>query len=858
MDRLGEKRGFLCRLGQNKWLFLAFCVPVIVMAVAIAASGIYPFGNRVFLSFDAVHQYYPFMLEYREKMVSGQSLFHSWNVGLGSNFWAVLAYYCASPLNVLTLLVPESGVMVLYEALVAIKLGLAGFFCVMFLKKVFGRNDASVAAFGWMYALCGFSGGYFWCIMWLDTFALLPLLMLGLYALVKEGKFRLYVIALFLCLWCCYLIGLYACVFVFFSFFTMCLCLKLTGKQIVGRLVKIAVATVVAIAMAAILLLPVWMSLMHTTRAGSNETPFWEVNATFLQIFGNLGTAIRPTWSEGPPNVYTSLPAVLLAAVYFGSKKIPLRQKLCTAGMLVFLIVSFHWKGTESLWNMMRKTIMLPARFSFLFSFVLVVAGFQVLPQAMEAKKKDLLLMAGTGICLLVLIGASRGLRFAVVNCMVLVAYGVLLLLLTKKKFLPKLMCWGLGLVLVAELTVPLYRCVNQFAREDDHASFPKGKQEISRLLEKVDAEEQGDFYRVGLLPRLVSNDPALYRFRGANMFSSTMDEQMLQHMFMIGMASATSKNSYMYTDLNSPLTNAMVGIDYVIFNDQEAVNDGYLQPVAQEGEVCLYRNTTALSLGFMGENTMKDPIEEVIDPFIRQNDIFTAMTGVEKPIYTCLELKDTKFGNMSVQQYDANRYECTIESGETEGTVQCGFEMPRDGVAYVYVRLHYDAKTYEINGTEYPANISPHIICMGEMKQGEKIDLSWIQREENDHVMVYAAVLDKEVFDEGWKLLADEQMQVEYFDDRSVKGTIEVKEAGYFCTSIAYDEGWTMYVDGKETKITPYQDAWIALENLQPGKHTIELKYTPPGFVAGVVVSGVALVAFALWCVIDSKKKKK
>ena len=43
-----------------------------------------------------------------EKLRNGASLMYTWNIGLGSDFVSVFAYYLASPLNWLVVLFPKS------------------------------------------------------------------------------------------------------------------------------------------------------------------------------------------------------------------------------------------------------------------------------------------------------------------------------------------------------------------------------------------------------------------------------------------------------------------------------------------------------------------------------------------------------------------------------------------------------------------------------------------------------------------------------------------------------------------------------------------------------------------------------
>ena len=85
------------------WAVLAFFIPLILMWVGFACIKVFPFGKEQILVQDAWHQYYPFLVELRSKLINGESLFYTWNNGLGMNFLALAAYYLASPLNLLLL-----------------------------------------------------------------------------------------------------------------------------------------------------------------------------------------------------------------------------------------------------------------------------------------------------------------------------------------------------------------------------------------------------------------------------------------------------------------------------------------------------------------------------------------------------------------------------------------------------------------------------------------------------------------------------------------------------------------------------------------------------------------------------------
>ena len=180
------------------YLAMAFAIPVVGMLTVMLISQFEPFGKYAILYSDMYHQYFPFFVAFRKAILNGESLLWSWNVGLGMDYLGLIAYYLASPLNLLSILVPEGLLLEFFALLVPVRLGLASLFFAIFLKEMFGRYDWSVSVFGAFYGLCAWSLGYLWNIMWLDTFALLPLVALGTVRLLRDRKFILYTVVLFL------------------------------------------------------------------------------------------------------------------------------------------------------------------------------------------------------------------------------------------------------------------------------------------------------------------------------------------------------------------------------------------------------------------------------------------------------------------------------------------------------------------------------------------------------------------------------------------------------------------------------------------------------------------------------------
>ena len=100
--------------------------------------------------------------------------------------------------------------------------------------------------------------------MWLDTFALLPLVALGMVSLLNDRKFVLYTISLFLSVFSNYYIGLFTCIFTLLAFICYEICRWGGFKKFFIDLSLTAVFSILAIGMTAILELPTLAALQTT------------------------------------------------------------------------------------------------------------------------------------------------------------------------------------------------------------------------------------------------------------------------------------------------------------------------------------------------------------------------------------------------------------------------------------------------------------------------------------------------------------------------------------------------------------------------------------------------------------------
>lgn len=86
--------------------------------------------------------------------------------------------------------------------------------------------------------------------------------------------------------------------------------------------------------------------------------------------------------------------------------------------------------------------------------------------------------------------------------------------------------------------------------------------------------------------------------------------------------------------------------------------------------------------------------------------------------------------------------------------------------------------------------------------------------------------------------------------------GNIHVKKDGYFATTIPYDKGFKVKVDGKEVTPEKINTAFLGFP-IKKGNHQIEIHYQSPFLNLGIIISSFGILTFTILCYNDYKKLK-
>jgi uncharacterized membrane protein YfhO len=887
------------------------------MMIIMILGSYEPFGNHYAILYsDQYHQYYPFFVGFRRALLSGESLLFSWDVGMGLDYLGLISYYLASPLNLLSILVPESLTLEYFALLTPIKLGMAGLFFAIFLKNLFGKNDFSIAIFGGFYGMCAWAFGYQWNVMWLDTFALLPLVALGTVWLLRDKKFILYTVTLFLSIFANYYIGFFTCIFVFLLFICYEICRFSGVKRFCMDLGRIALFSLIAIGMTAVLELPALAALQNTQSSVNTFPDYFSLNMVeyekctqareawelyksskeagvggmellglyfdalkpsiapilegMRQVAGNTGGGLEPSFKEGLPNLYCGVGTLVLAFLFLTAKGIKIRDKICSVALLVFFMLSFIIRQLDYIWHGFHFTNMIPYRFSFLFSFVLLYMAYRAWLIRDSFKLWQLIVAGGLSVGILMCSEERNTFVYLSYNLSVLLlvlgvfVYGIVEHWLDKREEDPlepealakrqvrrsKQTTLALTIILGLELVLNVANFGVRFPCTSV-TDYPKGTMNSASAIRYMKEREQyGDFFRAEVTHNQTLNDGALNGYNGITTFTSSANVRVTEFMEALGYGAKNTYNRYSFEE-SSPVCNLFLNLKYMIERDGDVEPNKYFDTIHHFGNVYLQKNNAYLPLGFLAESTLSElDVDAVVSNYYYQNNLFKIATGLEENVWNLLPSRRLSVSSSGITlgtQTSSGFTGYTADAGA--GTLVYTYQIDQDGFLCLDMTMsaHNSFRVYKNDKELYSESLSlPQMLAVGDVVLGDTIKVEiYCQQGKNGSVNIRPGILNDRVFRQGYEILAASTWDLTEFSTTNIEGTINCNRDGLMYTSIPYDGNWVATVDGETAEITLVGDCMMALA-LTEGEHTVTFTYRNKAFTTGLMISLLCAAAFA------------
>ena len=852
-----EKKPFHENMQDNWCYYLSFAIVAVVMLVVCIAEKIAPFGENSLTLVDSVHQYLPFFSELRDKLLHERSLLYTWNVALGSNFVSLAAYYLMSPFNLLLLLFGKEQIAAVTCFLMCLKIALTAVAMVHFLSYKDGekKRNSLIVAISVAYAFSNYVIGYNWNTMWLDCIMIFPLIMLGFQRMLEERDPKLYVLSLFYALYCIYYIGYIIGLFLVLWFFVY---EHKTVKRFFINGFRFAVYSLLSGGMAAFILLPAYHGIMATA-AGDMAIPKGTWYGNIFVMLRQLLVFTKPITNQifdGGVNLYCGMLAVLTMFLYLFVKEHPWK-KFRKYVLLVLLVISFNHGTLNYIWHGMHDQYGIPNRFSFVFIFVLLVMAYDAVQSITEIDIyfviSSTLLAGAFAFACKQQAGATIGKYTLPASLVLLVIYGVTCCLRTSKKITHATYISVIGSVCLVELVANAAYgfSENGYCHYKQYYKTSPAVTEANVRVREMAEEEQAGFYRSELMNYTVLDEASWHNMPSVSTFNSTVMGPVVTTMGKLGFY--TGANEFLYRGY-TPFTNAIFNIRYLLERPGDLNNFDYNYKETVDN-VSIYENPYPTSIGFAVSNNVKDWDQSRYSAMIAQNTLAYDMTGYGgffQDEYPAISVTS----DTAKVSYENNQVSFTANASGPM-CFMLSFTADHAGDYYVNCRGNYVTKIrFYKNGQEIAYDrYQIQIFHLGQLEAGDYISIEYEYSNVSGSEVApfYVATFHQNVFENVYRELTNHMLEVETVKDGYVYGTIEMPEDKTLFTSIPYDEGWTVKVDGKKVDYYKVAGAFIGVD-IGAGSHTVEFSYMPQGMLLGIAISVICMVLLLVSLQVEKK----
>ena len=852
---------------KKRYYTLSILIPAVMILAIFLLFTITPFGNRTWLTIDLGQQYVDFFSYYQDTLLHHpEQFFYSFSKSIGGEMVSLWAYYLLSPFNLLFLLIPRSSIAMGVTLLIFLKLFSCTVSFAVLLDVKFKQRNWTTLLFALSYGFMSYLSANQFNVMWLDALIGLPLIILGVDALLQRKNPLYYVLPLTLTILSNYYTGYMICLFLglYFPYAYLMTNDSFSWKSFIKQFGRFLFYSVLSVGLIMVILLPTFYSLLGSK--GTATTIAWSLKSEYNPLLMAsklfIGSFDFHEMQKGYPNIFVGSLALFSFLCYFKEKRISLFQRLYALFIAIVLLISFNIEMFDKLWHAGQFPNWYSYRFSFLFSFWIVFLGYQ-----WALKKKTigvretfvyfiLILAAGIGFILFPQdylqgwqIALGFGLSMGILYSLILIGRGKRM----HQNFLISFVVIELLLNSIITLSRLGYEMNSEFS------AYQSSLENWSTVLRPA----KNEFYRSEKTMLRSKNDSLQVPTYGVSHFSSTFEKETEKFFDAIGVRQGTAYVNYSNGTL---LTDALLGIKNTFIETTDATyNERWerkdledLPTIANFDEGHIVTNPNALSIAYPMKAILKSMKVPTNHPITMQNQLANALSGTTSPknIFTRVSY-ETTFENISGSPVVYQRVQ--LEDNTQVGTMTLTFTPETDDPIYLEMAGTMGEEDLEmtLNGEPYafyPVQSKPVLLSIAKNQKGQQQTLQIIVKADGfefSKLSLYS--LNTTLLNERLEQTKAQELKLETFSATHFAGTMDVLEDSTVLTTIPYSIGWKVWVDGKEVETYKILDSLLGF-TISKGSHHIEYRYTTPFLLEGSLVS---LASLLLLSYILYKRKK-
>lgn len=884
---------------DKRWYFAAFFLPVAILFVAYAVFKVYPFGDNSALVLDLNGQYVYYYEAYRDAFWGDGSFIYDWSRNLSGEMFGIFAYYLASPFMLIIYLLPRTIMPLSIMIMQLAKVGTAAVTFRFFLKKLSPKQPKTVSliVFPTVYSLMAYMVVQLMDPMWLDALILLPVICVGVNKLVNDSVMLPYIIPLTLMFISHFYIGYMVGIFTFLYFCYTCLSHE--SRKLPEHFFKkcgyFVLGTVVALMCAAFVLIPVYNSL----KLGKFEftTPDFSLATQF--DFLTFATKMFPmsydtVYPEGLPMIYCSTAVVLLVPLFFMNSKLSIKEKTANGVLAAIVVVLMYIKPWDMAMHGFQMPQWLPFRYSFIFSFLMIYMAFRAFENLDGITMKSVGGVYAGWMIFLFWCERENYAHFQIFETvtvdgknsvviqgiwlgMIALSICFVFIHLFRKCPKSKVVAVSFAALMCFELyanTVDTFRKIDKNVAYSKYSSYQPYFTDLRQAVRTIEEYDKDPFYRMEANFHRTVNDPIGAGYKGVSHSSSTMNAPALKMLHRLGYAYGGHYTKY---DGATYITDALFDIRYLMAKTGDTTYVDNRINIPQEYKIAteatigsstykFYRNPNSLGLGVTTGSEILSLTLGDDDPFANQNAVFNALTGKKQNYFNRLEAQEDEVNNVFKETLvDGHTKYYVDNTSITDSHIDYLVQMDSDSGLYMFLPTTYErnCNVWVQEENTYQTSQSPmdfagqffvgdnySILKLGDFYEGQTIRVRiTIDNKDNEAFwrdFIFCS-FDYETFAQDCQELKNKSATVTKFEDTYIEATAYSDSYGqYLFTTIPYEQGWTVTVNGKQVKQEKTLESLICIP-LEEGENKITFKFLPDYFVDSLIITsfGAVLLVF-------------
>ncbi len=330
----------------------------------------------------------------------------------------------------------------------------------------------------------------------------------------------------------------------------------------------------------------------------------------------------------------------------------------------------------------------------------------------------------------------------------------------------------------------------------------------------------------------------------------------------------------------DNPFLLNLLGVRY-LETSADAVPAGY-EIIRQSGENVIAENAHALPRAYFTADIIAQDLFEEADP-LEKLDMITGVTVVDLPQNTAAGKSDLEGSDNIPENMEPYTPECTVDSlpdgltiirngntydisAEKSCTLKLRITNPQPGrILLLSFRLKnqtWDPIVIDINGirNKLSGAFAPY-------PNGNSCFHYQFSSDDEEGIADLSVTFSKgkyEISDIQWHLYDQELLSAKRYKPVTLlsgrktatvlSGTVTADEDGYLATSIPLQDGLEILVDGAPAEILTINEAFAGT-SLSEGVHQIEIRFSPPGKAAGILISLSTAAGYAVFLAAGAAK---